>query len=245
MRKIPAALLLVLLLLVAACQQDADQADDPVTGDEGQQDPTETADGDLPDGVAATVNGTQIPSDEVDNRLAAAEADGEFAAALEGEQGEMLVAQFRAQTLSVLVQTRIVLDSAEELDATPSDEDVEEARAGIIEEFGTEEEFEDAVAASGMSREALDEQLRGVAALDLVGRRLAEDGETAELPEGMEGMEGMDAEQIAVQQWLGERLAAAQVTVDPAYGQWVPEAGQVMPAGAMQGMPGQEAPPQE
>jgi hypothetical protein len=226
MRTILAGVLLAALLLLAACEQASDTNGSTEAG--GDPGATESGDAGLPDGVAATVDGAEIPSEEIDNRFAAAEADEEFAAALEGEQGEAIAAQFRAQTLSVMVQTHIVLDGAEEMDATPSDEDVESTRAEIVEEFGGDEEFDEAVAASGMSAESFEEQLRGVAALDLVGRTLVERGE---VPEPPEGAEGLDPEQLAVQQWLAERLAAADVVVDPAYGEWNAQAGQVTPPG--------------
>lgn len=237
MRPVLVTLLLALLLVAAACE-----GADPGNGDAAQPgvtEPTPDGDGPLGTGVAATVNGTEIPASEIDARLAAAEDDPQFSDALAGEEGEMLAAQFRAQTLSVLIQTQIVLDGAEDMDATPTDEDVERTRDEVHEQFGGEEQFEEAFATSGMSREALDDQVRSVAVLDAVGRTLAERGE---VPEAPEGVDEAGAQELAVQQWLGEQLAQADVVVDPAYGEWSAEAGQVVPQQA--GLPGelQESP---
>lgn len=231
MRPLISALLCALALVAAACEADPDQAGDgtPATPDATAETGAEAPG--LDEGVAATVNGSEIPADEVDSRLEAAVEDPEFADALEGEEGELLAAQFRAQTLSVLVQTRIVLDGAERMDVEPTDEDIEQTRAELHEQFGSEEEFEDALATSGMSDEAFEEQLRSVAALDLIGRMLVESGEVPETPEAPEAPEGgeVDPEELALQNWLGEQFVEADVEVDPGYGMWSPETGQVVP----------------
>lgn len=250
MRTILTGLLLAALLLLAACEGETDTAgtddetDDQTAAETNGGDAGEDATGegaDLPEGVAATVDGEEIPAQEVDDRFAAAEGDEQFAEALEGEEGEQVAAQFRAQTLSILLQTRIVLDGAEELDATPTEEDLERTREELVTELGGQEQFDEAIAGSGMSEDAFEEQLRGVAALDVVGRTLVEQGE---VPEPPEGAEDIDPEQLAVQQWLAEQFGAADVVVDPDYGTWNAQAGQVMPAG-MEQPPVMEQPPAE
>lgn len=228
MRLLLCAALCALALAAAACQAQPDEAGEEAAATPGTPEAVETGAEapELGEGIAATVNGTEIPTEEVDSRLEAAVDDPEFADALDGEEGELLAAQFRAQTLSVLVQTRIVLDGAERMDAEPTDEDVEQTRTDLYEEFGGQEEFEDALASSGMSDDAFEEQLRSVAALDIVGRLLVERGE---VPEPPEEAEEVDPEELALQNWLGEQFVEAEVEVDPVYGMWSPETGQVVP----------------
>lgn len=233
MRPLLAGLLLAALVL-AACSDGSATGDTTAGGGNASPTPEEATEGALADGLAARVNGTEIPSEEVDARVEAATASEEVAAQLEGSGGEQMLAEFRAQTLSVLVQTRIVLDGAEELGAAPTTEDVEAARADLVEQVGGEEAFEEAVGQAGMSTEALDEQLRGIAAIDAVGAALVEQGATEDLPDSAQG----DPQQVAVQQWLGEQIAAADVVVDPAYGQWDPTTGQVLPPAVATPAPG-------
>ncbi len=229
------ALLAVLVLALAACaDDDATEAPDETLDDAAELDleGEPAPDVDLDDDTAATVNGTEIAASTVDDRVdSAIEADEELATHLEGEEGEQLLDMFRAQTLTVLVQTQIIFDGAEELGVEPSEEDVEEAREELVAELGGEDEFAEAIEASGMSQAALDDQLRGIAALHAIGERLLAEGAADELPEQPEGAPEQQPEDLVVQQWLGERVAQADVVVHPSYGQWDPQSGQVMPAG--------------
>jgi hypothetical protein len=186
--------------------------------------------------------------DEVEDRIEeAVAADEELATQLEGEEGEQLLDMFRAQTLTVLIQTRIILDGAADMGVEPTEEDIAEARQELVDELGGDQELEEAMAQAGLSEEALADQLQGVAALNVVGDRLVEEGEVEEPPEAPEGAEELDPADLAVQQWLAERMAGAEVAVHPEYGQWDPQSGQVMPAGGpvMPEMPEEEPLPDE
>lgn len=234
--------LAALLLLLAACGDGADEggaSPDDATGDaQGAEEPA-GPDADLDDETAAEVNGVAIPRERVDERVDEAIAgDEELAAQVEGSGGEDLLGMFRAQTLTILIQTRIILDSAAELDVEPDDADVDAAREDLVAELGGEEAFADAVAQAGISEDALRDQLEGVAALEAVGERLVEEGETPEAPEGAEDA---DPAELAAQQWLAEQVANAEVAVHPDLGQWDPQSGQVMPAAGPPAAPGAPA----
>lgn len=235
------ATLAALLLLLAACGEDngTDEATEGLDGDLGVETDEQLPEVDLDDGIAASVNGTEIATAEVDERVdSAVAADPELSGQLEGEEGDQLLEMFRAQTLTILVQTQIILDGAADMGVEPDEADIAEAREQLVAELGGEEAFDEAVASAGISEAALADQLEGIAALNAVGDILVEEGAADDLPEQPEGAPDADPSDLAVQQWLGERVATAEVAVHPDFGLWDPQTGQVMPAGMGQPVPG-------
>jgi hypothetical protein len=225
-------MLVVLTLVLAACNNgdDADEADAP--DEPGVE--TDAPAADLDDDIAAEVNGEVVPREAVEERIDdALEADDELATQTEGEEGEQLLEMFQAQTLTVLVQTRIILQGAADMGIEPTEEDIAAAREELVADFGGEEELDDALAQAGMTEAALEDQLEGLAALNAVGDELVERGEVPEVPEDAEGMDELDPTDLALQQWLGEQVAAAEVVVHPDYGRWDPQSGQVLPVSAL------------
>lgn len=219
-------------LALTACGSGTEVAtDDPtaVPTDGGTQSiapPVELA-----DGVAATVDGEDIPADRIDRRVEQLAADPRFGQGPQGEEldEEQVKSTLRAQILTQEIFSRIILQGAEELDAEPGPEDIAAARDELVQQVGGEEAFQEQVEATGFTEAELEEELRVLAAIGRIGERLAEEGEVD--PGAPTPPQSMSAEDVAAQQWLIIRIQEADVQVDQAYGRWDP-AGQVVPTRA-------------
>lgn len=241
----PLAVLAAAAIALTACGGGGDAADDPTTAGQSEAD---GASAEVGEGVAAVVNGTEIPSDLLAARVETAAQTPEVAQLLEGEQGETLRAQLEASVLSQLVLNRIVLDGAEELGLEVDDDAVAETRDQLVSEAGSDSAFEEQVAAAGLDEDQLAAELEAITAMRLVREELEVTEEVEETPAPAPSpgaTEGSDA----LQQWLLEQLQAATVTVDPEIGTWSAEQGTVVPAGIPEvpqgGAPGGTAPGSE
>lgn len=223
------AMLLPLAVALGACGDGAEQdaaEPDPETGSIGEPQ-------DLDDGVAAAVNGSEIGSAAVEERFDAVSEVPEMAEQLEGEQGEQVAGMLRAQILQNLIVQEIVADGAEDLGVEPSAEDVAAVEDQAIAEFdGDREAYERALEAEGITPEQRDKEFRFAARVAAIRDVVAADAEELE---DEAGDTGLAPEDLALQEWFGERLAASDVAVDQEYGLWDPQSGQVVPGGAPQG----------
>jgi hypothetical protein len=230
-------LVLVLGLVAMACGDD-DQPDetDPQAQDELEQPADERLEEpvDLPDGVAATVNGTEIEESIVDERVegrldALAESDIEGAQDIDPDEARTPLA---AQVLTFMISHRVIMDAGEEAGVELTQDDLEAARESAADETGGEDELDAAIDQQGITDEEFQELLELQATLEALREELdleepagpQPDDETAQpQPDPLEG-------------WLMERFNEADVEVDEDYGHWDPMSGQVVPAGAMDGM---------
>lgn len=229
--KTTAAAITIAALALAGCGDGDETTDEPTTG----QTQTEGADGteaaaepvDLPDGVAARVGDTEIEQEQVDQRIDAVLAQTQ-ATATEGTESDAVATEQReaavtSQVLSDLIVGQVILQGAEELGVAPSDEDISELRDQVAEGAGGQEAFEQQASEAGYDADAIDRELRVLAAFQNVTEALVseEGGDTASpAPE----------DQAAVQAWLIEQLEATNIEVDEEYGVWDPASGQVVPA---------------
>lgn len=235
-----AALLAALALAVTACngepEEDADESDPPA--ETGSAD----ADGpgaELEDGVAAVVNGQEVPTEQIEEQVDSFADDPRIVEQFAGLGDDDARALIGAQVLTNAIVTVLAVDVAEELGVPVTEEDMGAARDRLEEQTGGAEELASAMEAEGLSEEQLDDQLRALAALGNIEQHLEEtaagDEPDAGAPEG--------GEQRA-QQFLAEQLAGAEVVVNDAYGSWDAQSGQVTPPGGMPQMPAPEAAPQ-
>lgn len=227
-RSTPIVAVLTALALVGCGNGDADptQTETPTAPGTEAAAPTPV---DLPDGVAAKVGDTEIPEEQVEERVAAV-VDQQDAAATEGatEPGgvdpEQREAAVTAQVIGDLIVGHVILMGAEDLGVAPSDEEVAALREEIAEGAGGEEAFMEQAAAAGYDEEAIERELRILAAFQNVTDTLVEEqGGDTESP--------APADQQAVQLWLIEQLEATNIAVDEQYGVWDPATGQVLPLG--------------
>lgn len=189
---------------------------------------------DLPEGVAATVDGEEISEDAVARRFEAVAKLPEVSERLEGEGGEAITEAFRAQIVQNLIAHALVAQSAVEMGLDPSEEDLAAAEDQVIAQFqGDKEEFEEALRSGGATAEWLSDELLFAARIDAIGAEVAADydAEDIEAPES----EDLDPAEAALDEWFAQRHASAEVAVDREYGVWSPEAGEVTPLSAAEG----------
>lgn len=221
------AVLAALVLALAAC---GGGAEDGATEDTS---PTPTATegasaADLDGGVAAVVNGEEIPAELLDSRVDTAAEAPQLAEVLEGENGEQARAQLRASILSQLIVNRIVVDGADERGLTIDDQAIAETREELTEQAGGEDAFDEQVEAAGLDEGQLTAELEAITALRLVRDDLA----GGEAPERDPDATTPDPADAALQEWLVEQLREAEIVVAPEIGRWDPAQGTIVPTGA-------------
>lgn len=245
-RSVP-AVLLALTLGLAACGGDDGASDEPSPA------PTAAAEGDdagaeLAEGVAATVNGTEIPAALLDARVETAAAAPQLAEILEGEDGDAARAQLQASILSQLIVNEIVVDGAEERGLAIDEDAVAETREELTTQAGGQDAFDDQIEQAGLDEEQLAAELEAITALRLVRDDLTGEADgtpppAAPAPDGSTP----DPADALLQQWLLEQLQGADIAVAPAIGSWDATQGTVVPAGAQApstGQPGPETTPE-
>lgn len=237
------ALLVALTLLLGACTDDDDPGDGSAedAAPEEEPDPEELDLGappelsdpvDLEDGVAATVNGTEIESELVEERFQAVADLPEFSEQLERQEDEARAA-IQSQILGNLIVQQIIADGAQDLGVEPSDEEVQAAEDEAAEQFeGGREAFEEALEAEDVSQEQREQEFRFVVRIDAIRDDLESNLDVDDLDLGEEGEElGIEPADIAFQEWFAERLESTEVQVDQEYGAWSPQEAQVVPLG--------------
>lgn len=217
------AVLALLMLALGGCGEDAGNAptdDGPDEADVTQ--PDEDRGAELDDDVAAVVNGDEINAAKVMEQVEALAGNPQIAEALAGSESEQTLGILRAQVVSSMIINRVAIAGAEELGVPVTDEDVATARAELEEETGGAEGLQEALEQEGMSEDQLAVQLRALAALRNIEQALAEEGEDTDA----------DPETRA-QEFVSDRLLAAEVVVNDDYGTWDPQSGQVAPVGGV------------
>ncbi len=188
-------------------------------------DPTpEPADSDVPDGLAAVVSSTEIPTTVVDDIYDDIADSPTLAAQLETGDGTLRTG-LQAQILSQLVINEILVRAAAtefEIELTASDLDAAEGQ--LEADAGGPEAFEAQLETSGMSRETFAQlTLPFAALLDAL------EAEFGELSPDPADPEAIPAGQAALQEWGTAQFAEADVAVAADYGTWNPAFGQIEP----------------
>lgn len=237
--------LLAATVLVAGCGDD-----DTDASREADPEVTETTEGtngsdketSLDEDVAALVGDEEISAATIDDHVADLTADPRFAEQLQGPQADVVRDELRAQILSGVIQATVVAASADAIDAPVTDEDVAAARAQVEEQAGGPEALQAAIEQQGLTEDLLEMELRTVAAVQNITEVLDEqagDGDSTEPAPERPGGEELSPSEQRVQDFLLERADEVDIEVHPDFGEWDPEAGQVIPPGAAtEPMPG-------
>lgn len=128
--------------------------------------------------VAATVNGTDVPIAEVEERFAQAKDTPQVAQQLEQDPG--YESQIQAQILTSLVVTELLDQWAEELEIEASPTEIASEKTALVEQLGGEEAFNQAVEESGLSDTDVDDQIRQRVLQNEIAGIVAEDGAVTE-----------------------------------------------------------------
>ncbi len=242
--RLPLALLLSGALVLSACgggeeaSSDATATDTPsATATDAAPDADAQADlvsEDLPEGVAATVGGEEIPVEDLEARLELIRSIPQVEEQLEGETADQVESQLQQQALSQLVLQEVVIQGAADEDVEVTDDQVAERRSEIEEQAGGDEAFAEQLASAGVPEDQLDEELRASIAFEVVTEKLLADAgvEPAATPtEGDTAAPQADPQAQQIQQdWLTQLVSSTDVVVDEAYGAWNPATGQVVAA---------------
>lgn len=212
---------------LAACG-GGDDATSASPGQEDGGDATASADA---QGVAATVNGTEISRETLDGRVEKAVAAPQLAQMIEQDTTGAAREQIAASVLSQLIVNQLVLDGAEEMGLEVDDEAIERTREELTTEAGGEEAFEEQIAAAGIDEATLQEELRSIAALRLVREELTPEADAEAQPSAEGEPSPADA---ALEEWLLAQVSEAEIDVDPQIGTWDPARATVVPAGSVQ-----------
>lgn len=162
----PLAAVMAALLLLAGC---GDAATDDTTDDATDAAaPTE-----LGPGAVATVDGTDIPRERLEEAVRELEGDVED---LEAEERAATVGQTQRQILSLLIQATVFDNLAEERGIEVTDEDLAETREDILEGLGGQEGLDTALEQSGLTMELFEEVIvRQEATISLIAEDLVGD----------------------------------------------------------------------
>lgn len=128
--------------------------------------------------VAASVEGVEIPLEEVEQQFEQARSNEEFATRL--DEDPSFGPQVQAQILTGLIQGKILQDWADDLGVEASESEVKEERDEVIEQLGGEEAFAQAVEQNGLTEEQVDEQLRQRVLQEKIADEVASDPVTDE-----------------------------------------------------------------
>lgn len=233
-------LLAVFALMAGSCGSDDSEADAASGPDEETTNQRQ-----VPEGVAAVVDGTEITDRTVEEWFDEAAKSPEVAARLEGGQGEQIRPALRAQILSRLIVSDILTRAAsDDFGIEVSDEEVVARRDELVKEAGGEDALAQQLATAGLTEELLVEhELPMLIILEEVEKEFSSDTDpeaTTTTTAAVPGAQPPPTEsQQAMQEWGRARFAEADVTVRTSYGTWDPQTGQVQPEG---GVPSGPAP---
>ena len=130
--------------------------------------------------VAATVNGTEIPVAEVEERFEQAKEQPQVAQQLEQDTEGDYKESIQAQILSQLVVSELLEQWANDLDIEATEEEIAAERESLIEEIGGQEAFDQAVEQSGLSDEDVTAQIRQRVLQNEISAEVGKDAEVSE-----------------------------------------------------------------
>lgn len=163
----------------SAQQRDTTPAPSEPTAEERRP----TAETQSPPGVVAEVNGTAIPMADFQRQLTDARAYllGQGLIDPDTEEGQIALRALRDQVLNQLIDQVLIIQAAEELGLTVTDEELETSIAQIKKDLGSDEAFAASLAANNLT----EEEFRRLQRQQLLSRKVI-DTVTAEIPETAE-----------------------------------------------------------
>lgn len=235
------------ILVAAACGNDGSDSAGPQAPDTSDESGADGEAGNLPEppeSAVAVVDGQEISEETFEEQYEQVRSLPAVSEQLQGDQAASAEPILRAQLLSQLVVSDILFRAADdEFDIDISDEQVESRLAKLQEDAGGEEEFARTLEKQGITEELLVEQeLPFVLLIEELRSAVAgDDAEQPPPPPTGESQQPTEADR-ALQEWVTNQLASAEVRVRSEIGTWDPQSGQVRPPGGTGGMGGLQPP---
>lgn len=153
---------------------------------------------DAPPDTAATVNGTEIATSQVEAQSEIIGMNPQLQQQLAGADEDQVEQQLNALALGQLIFEVLLRDGADELGVEATEEDVDDARAEIAVQFGGEEPMYAELEEQGLDRNEVDRQLELVALQDAIVAELGTEVSEADVEEAYE--QGTPARHILVEE---------------------------------------------
>jgi parvulin-like peptidyl-prolyl isomerase len=155
--------------------------------------------GDDAPSTAATVNGTEIATSQVEAQAEIIGMNPQLQQQLAGADEDQAEQQLNALALGQLIFEVLLRDGADELDVEVTEQDVDDARAEIAVQFGGEEPmYAQLEEEQGLDRDEVDRQLELVALQDAIVAELGTEVSEADVQEAYE--QGTPARHILVEE---------------------------------------------
>jgi FKBP-type peptidyl-prolyl cis-trans isomerase (trigger factor) len=168
---------------------------------------------------AATVDGRDISEDAVQSQLDLVLSNPQVAQQLTGPQADAAKADFTRQALATLIQQALAEEYADAHGIVVTSADVDKALQDTITQVGGQAEFDRVVRERRLSSAQVQQILRAQVLIQKV-----RDDVVANLPTPPASAQEGDA---AFQRWLTDRMAHADVSVNPRFGHYDPRTGEV------------------
>jgi len=133
-------------------------------------------------GMLASVNGTNITAQQLDEEVAAVKKNLEQQGfSFDGEQGKEFEDMLKNNVLEQMIDQELVMQEAQRLKLMPTDKEIEDELAGIKKQLGTEGEYKKFLAANGVNEPKLKDMIKQQQAFVKLQEKI-----TAEVPEPSE-----------------------------------------------------------
>jgi co-chaperonin GroES (HSP10) len=169
---------------------------------------------------AATVDGRQISQEELKATLDVALSDPQVAQQVGGPRGNEAKADLTRRALGSLIQREIAAEYADAHGIVVTEADIDQQLAATVTQVGGQQQFDDLIKARGLSMAAVRVLLR-----DQVLFTKVQDAVVAALPSPPSDPQGRGQ---AFQRWLTDRVARADVIVNPRFGRFDHQTGEVV-----------------
>jgi parvulin-like peptidyl-prolyl isomerase len=171
---------------------------------------------------AATVDGRDISQDALKTEVDLALADPQLAQQISGPEGDTAKADLARQALATLIRRELAQEYAETRRIVVTPGDIDSALDAVIAQLGGQAQFDDLVKARGLTMPRVRQLLGEQVLLEKI-----RDDVVARLPGPPPA--STDDRDLAFQNWLSDRVANAEVTVNPRFGRFDHRTGEVLP----------------
>ncbi|HUH08630.1 MAG TPA: SurA N-terminal domain-containing protein, partial [Egibacteraceae bacterium] len=131
-------------------------------------------------GAAATVNGEVVSMADAERRIEVSSGNPQTAAQLDADETGEARRQLEAGALTGLILSELLAQGAEELGISITDEDIQAARAEVVEQVGGEEGYQQVLAEGGLTEADVEPLLRDRAHQERIEAALAGEAEVTD-----------------------------------------------------------------